>query len=251
MTHMHIPDGILPAWLWVSGLVLMAVFLAFSLYRLRAADAKKKIPLLGAMAAAMLVVMNIPEILLPYHMNLSVATGILLGPSLGFVAAFIVNLMLALVGHGGVTVMGLNTLLLGSEAVLGHVFFSLFRNVSSIFRRGAAATVLALFFVSVLLIAMVGISHTDVAEYFHGHEEGAGGTHEAVQGHGGAGPAKASLTAFAVMVLSLGVIGWVLEGAITGAVLQFISRVKPDLLAHALHRDSAAAPAEGQARGRR
>jgi hypothetical protein len=38
------------------------------------------------------------------------------------------------------------------------------------------------------------------------------------------------------MVLSLGVIGWSIEAAITGAVVKFISQVKPDLLDHALHR---------------
>jgi cobalt/nickel transport system permease protein len=53
---------------------------------------------------------------LAYHVNLSVVAGILLRPSLGFLAAFITNLMLAFSGQG-ITVIGLNTLLLGSEAV--------------------------------------------------------------------------------------------------------------------------------------
>ena len=100
MTHMHIPDGILPIWLWVAGFIVMALALGFILYRLRAIDMKKKIPLLGALSAAMLVGMSLP-ILPGYHINLSVVTGILIGPSLGFVAAFIANLILSLMGHGG------------------------------------------------------------------------------------------------------------------------------------------------------
>ena len=32
MTHMHIPDGILPVWLWVLGFIIMAVFLRFRLH---------------------------------------------------------------------------------------------------------------------------------------------------------------------------------------------------------------------------
>jgi hypothetical protein len=40
------------------------------------------------------------------------------------------------------------------------------------------------------------------------------------------------------MVLTLGLAGWIIEAAITGAVIRFISQVKPDLLTHALHRDT-------------
>ena len=50
-------------------------------------------------------------------------------------------------------------------------------------------------------------------------------------------PESSSLRTFAVIVLSLGSIGWIIEGAITGAVIQFISKVKPDLLAHGLHKE--------------
>ena len=113
MTHMHIPDFVLPVWLWVSGFVVMAAALWVSLVRLRSMDKKREIPLLGAISAAMIVAMSLEILPIAYHINLSVVAGILLGPSLGFVAAFIVNLMLALLGHGGVSVIGLNTLLLG------------------------------------------------------------------------------------------------------------------------------------------
>ena len=227
---MHIPDGILPVWLWVSGFLIMACLLAFSLYRLRGMDMKKKIPLLGVLSAVMLVAMSLEIIPIAYHLNLSVATGILLGPSLGFVAALIVNLMLAFMGHGGITVIGLNTILLGAEAMLGHTFFYFLTQRLSTYWRAALATVLALFLVSLFLIAIVGISHIDPQTY--GHE------HEVVSEHGHDNAASTSLTTFAVVVLSLGVIGWIIEGAITGAVIRFISQVRPDLLAHTLHKDT-------------
>lgn len=230
MTHMHIPDGILPAWLWISGFGLMALFLAVSLFRLRAMDRRKNIPLLGAVAAAMLVAMSF-EPLPPYHLNLTVVAGILLGPSLGFLAAFIVNLMLALMGHGGITVIGLNTILLGAEAVLGHTFFFFLPVRMSVFWRAAAATVLALCVASVLLIAIVGVSHMDVSLLEEGHGQGEGTAYPAAAGTG-------HLLTFAVVVLTVGAIGWVIEGAITGAVIRFIAQVKPDLLAHVLHKES-------------
>ena len=232
MTHMHIPDGILPVWLWVSGFLIMACLLAISLYRLRGMDMKKKIPLLGVLSAVMLVAMTLEIIPIAYHLNLSVVTGILLGPSLGFVAAVIVNLMLAFLGHGGITVIGLNTILLGAEAMLGHTFFYFLTKRLSTYWRAALATVLALFLVSLLLITIVGISHVDPQTYRHEHG------YEAEPEHGHDAAVPASLTTFAVVVLSLGVIGWIIEGAITGAVIRFISQVRPDLLAHTLHKDT-------------
>ncbi len=59
MTHMHIPDGILPVWLWLSGLFIMVLALSISLASLRSMDAKRKIPLLGALSAVMLVAMSL------------------------------------------------------------------------------------------------------------------------------------------------------------------------------------------------
>jgi cobalt/nickel transport system permease protein len=200
MTHMHIPDGILPVGLWVLGLIVMVLAVGFSLFRLRGMNMAKKIPLL-------------------------VVAGILLGPALGFLAAFIANLILALMGHGGITVIGLNTLLLGSEAVLGHTLFYLFKKRLPVFWRAAVATVLTLFMTTVALIGIVAVSHIDPELVRHGDE------------HGLVRSGQASVQTFAFMVLSLGVIGWSIEAAITGAVVRFISQVKPDLLDHALHRE--------------
>ncbi len=230
MTHMHIPDGVLPVWLWGAGYLLTAVLLAVCLYRLRGMDAKKKIPLLGALAAAMLVAMSLEIFPLAYHLNLSVAVGILLGPALGFIAAFIVNLILALFGHGGITVIGLNTLLLGAEAVLGHTIFYRIAYRLPVFWRAGVSTVIALIFSSLLLIAIVWASQINIGFVLgehHLHGLAAGTDHGGTEG--------ASLATFAILVLGLGAIGWLVEGAVTGAVIRFLSRVKPDLLAHALH----------------
>jgi cobalt/nickel transport system permease protein len=225
MTHLHIPDGILPVSLWVLGLIVMALAVAFSLFRLRRMDKAKEIPLLGAVTAAMLVAMSLEILPLAYHINLSVVAGILLGPALGFLAAFIANLILALMGHGGITVIGLNTLLLGSEAVLGHTLFSLFKKRISVFWSAATATVLTLFMTTLALIGIVAVSHIRPELMSHGDE------------HGFLHDGQVSVQTFAIMVLSLGSIGWMIEAAITGAVVRFISQVKPDLLDHALHRE--------------
>jgi cobalt/nickel transport system permease protein len=228
MTHMHIPDGILPAWIWVLGFIIMSLVMGFSLIGLRTIDMKKKIPLLGALSATMLVGMSLPtELIIPgYHINLSVVTGILIGPALGFLAAFIANLILAFMGHGGITVIGLNTLLLGTEAVLGHTLFYLLKRLPA-FWRAALATVVTLFVTTVILIFFVALSHLNPELLNHGDGYG----HELRVD----GSIDGSIVTFAVIVLIVGVIGWIIEAAITGAVVTFISQVKPDLLEHVLH----------------
>jgi ABC-type Co2+ transport system permease subunit len=55
--------------------------------------------------------------------------------------------------------------------------------------------------------------------------------------HGFLHPGQVSVQTFAILVVSLGSIGWIIEAAITGAVIRFISQVKPSLLDHALHRE--------------
>ncbi len=234
MTHMHIPDGMLPVWLWVLGFILMALIMGLSLYRTRGGDRKKQIPLLGALSAVMLVAMSLEIVPIAYHINLTVVTGILLGPALGFVAAFIVNFMLALIGHGGITVLGLNTLLLGSETVLGHTFFSLLGKRLPLFWRAAAATVMTLLITTGLLVGIVAISNADPVAFIEVHGQEAGG-HE--------GPV--SVGRFAAMVLGFGSLGWIIEAAITGTVVKFVAQVKPDLLRHVLHAGGSAKKERG------
>ncbi|MFA5073500.1 MAG: energy-coupling factor ABC transporter permease [Nitrospirota bacterium] len=227
MTHMHIPDGILPVWLWVLGFVLMLAAIGFCLTRLGSTNQLKKIPLLGGLSAVMLVAMSLEILPLAYHINLSVAAGILLGPVLGFFAACITNLILALMGHGGITVIGLNALLLGSEAVLGHALFSFLKRVRSVFLRSILATIGTLIFSTIILIMIVAVSQSSPELFLPEHE------------HTSKQPSQdgtVNLLRFTVLVVSLGSLGWILEATITGFVIRFISRVKPEMLNHVLHR---------------
>jgi len=143
--------------------------------------------------------------------------------------------MLAFVGHGGITVVGLNTLLLGTVAFLSHNLFFLLRKRLPVFWSGAVSTVLSLFFASLLLIGIVGISHVDAELFAHHHEHGESATEQTHEQH--PETESPSFRIFAVIVLLLGSIGWVIEGAITGAVIQFIWTVRPDLIAHGLHKE--------------
>ena len=130
MSHLHVPDGVLPIWLWLTGLIIAGAMISLSLFMTRRMDLKKKVPLLGMMSAMMLVGMSLEIVPIAYHVNLSVITGVILGPWLAILAAFMVNFILSLVGHGGVTTVGLNTIIIGSEGVLGWLMFNALRKVA-------------------------------------------------------------------------------------------------------------------------
>src|SRR5512136_1620831 len=125
MSHIHLPDGVLPIWLWVSGFI-GAILVSVILFRLhKQEDLSRRLPLLGMMAAVMVLGASVEIVPIAYHVNLTVISGILLGPSLIFLATLVVNVILALFGHGGITVIGLNTLILSIEGILGYYFFKL------------------------------------------------------------------------------------------------------------------------------
>jgi hypothetical protein len=52
-------------------------------------------------------------------------------------------------------------------------------------------------------------------------------------------PTAMRLGRFALIVYALGSIGWVLEALITGGIISFVSRVRPALLAGAVHEHAA------------
>lgn len=229
MSHLHIPDGLLPAWLWVAGLVMAALAVSVSLFMVRRMDMKRKVPLLGMMSAVMLVCMSIEVI--PYHLNLSVMTGIVLGPWLAVLAALIVNLVMALIGHGGVTVVGVNTMMIAFEGVMGYALFTVFRKVFKPGTSAAAATFITLFLSTCLMLLVVFLGNVDLG----------GQSAEELAEVMGSAPAEAlgrlldmgggfNIRFFAAASFAMGLLGWSLEAFVTAVAVRFIDRVKPDML---------------------
>ncbi|MDP2401973.1 MAG: energy-coupling factor ABC transporter permease, partial [Actinomycetota bacterium] len=218
-------------------------------------DVRRKVPLLGVISALMLVAMSSEIIPIAYHINLTVLAAILLGPVLAPIAAFIVITILALLGHGGVTVIGLNTLVISAEMLVG---WALFRAIVGLLGRNRVAlgavlaTVLTLIVSTTLLVGIVWLGGSDAA----GRETGAldpadlrfenpfaEGVFSVGLLDGGHGPEdehaedddhdsarSLSVGRFAAVVFTLGPIGWILEALITGAIVGFISRVRPGLM---------------------
>ncbi len=235
MSHIHLPDGVLPVWLWVSGLIVMAI-VGTILFRFIGKDQlSKRLPLLGMMSAAMILGASVEIVPIAYHVNLTVISGILLGPSLVFLATLIVNVILAMFGHGGITVIGLNTLILSIEGILGYYLFRLFWRVLK--KVGPAvflATFLALMVSTVSMIGVVSLGTSHYEEMIHRGERG--GLFELESGkekgaaHNGEAKEEINLRRFIAIVLPLGLIGWVLEGVITLLMARYIYRIRPDLL---------------------
>jgi cobalt/nickel transport system permease protein len=166
MSHIHIPDGVLPIWLVVIGWIFTAVILYICIRRVRNVQLVRKIPLIGIVSAIMIVGMTLEIVPIAYHINMSVIAGIVLGPALGFISVFIVDLMIAMFGHGGFTVVGLNTLIVGTEAVLGFYFFHAFLGFLSCSKisvglSAALATVLSLIISTFLMIGIIYASQVN------------------------------------------------------------------------------------------
>lgn len=260
MSHIHIPDGVLPLMLWLPGWILALVLVTLAGRLAERSQVRRKVPLLAVVSSLMLVAMSSEIVPLAYHVNLTVIAGVVLGPVLSVIAAFIVEVVLAMLGHGGVTVLGLNTLMISAEMVLGWALFRLLVRALSRKRvRWAAfvATVLTLATTTTLLVGLVALAGGGAATaretgalhpatmtfanplsggvfstgLFSGGE-GDTGTRAA----GGAatnspsGSGSLSVKRFAVVVYTLGPLGWLVEALITAWVLGYIGRVRPGLL---------------------
>jgi cobalt/nickel transport system permease protein len=235
MSHIHLPDGVLPIWLWVSGYIAVILIWAVLLRFMKKENLTKRLPLLGMMAAVMVLGASVEIIPIAYHVNLTVVSGILLGPSLIFLATFVVNTILALFGHGGITVIGLNTLVLSIEGVAGYFLFRFFWGLSRRLTLTAfLATFLALAMSTFAMIGVISLGTSHYEELIHREKEGIvgfelGKEKEAHQTE--AAPEKeVNLKRFISIILPLGFVGWLLEGIITVLVTRYIRRLRPDLL---------------------
>jgi cobalt/nickel transport system permease protein len=246
MSHIHIPDGVLPWWLVAVGWIAALALVWIASQRARRFDVRRKVPLLGVVAALVLVSMSTEIVPIAYHVNLTVVASVLLGPWLGAIAAFIVVVMLALLGHGGITVIGLNTLMIAAEMAIGWGLFRLLARALGRRRVGwaaAAATVVTLAITTTALVGLVALAGGGAAT---GRETGAldprsltfadpfSGGIVSVGTLRGAEPAAASpslsVARFAAVVYTLGPIGWLIEALITAAVLSYVARVRPGLV---------------------
>lgn len=238
MSHIHLPDGVIPTFWWVLGYIVSLVLVIILLKRVNAQTVRNRIPEMAMMAAVMLITMSVPLGFIPFHMNFAALAGILLGPGSGFVVVFVVNFILALLGHGGITVVGLNTLIIGLEALVGGTAFNLLKARLGSIPSSVVSTAMALLLSTALMIlflSLIGVvniqSGEGVLHREHLHEGGAdelevGESHqddtEYVFG-------KVALAGWSA-VLAVLLVGIVLECLVTALIVNFFMKVRPDII---------------------
>jgi cobalt/nickel transport system permease protein len=247
MSHLHVPDGLLPIWIVILGWIITGAILVVVSRRLTSEDQAHRLALLGVIAALMLIGMSLDIAPIGYHVDLAVLAGIVLGPTLGFVAGFVVNLILAFLGHGGITVVGVNSLVLGVEVSLGYYAFRAQRALGhehvSVGVAAGVAAVVSLLCSTLLMIAIVAIANISSALTLPNADVVAGTL--VVPNPFGQGSltwqlpviqvepratGKLDIVTFARLVLGLGSAGWIIEGFVTGLIASYVARVRPDVL---------------------
>lgn len=234
MSHLHIPDGVLPPIVWIAGLVLALFGVALSAIATRGVG-PQRIAFQSALGGLMLAVMAIPVPItaFDYCMTLAGPIGVLLGAASAFQVSFVVTVILALMGQGGFTVIGLNALVLGLGAMTAR---PLYLWMAARMRRPLAmalATAVSQLVSSALWLAVLAVS-VRLSPVAAADEE----VHHTIRWLQGG--ALVALLA-PLLLVAVGV-----ESLLGYGLAQFLDRVRPDLLPGTA---AAATPDSSGARG--
>jgi len=219
MAHIHLEDGALsPVWVIVWSLVAGGVIAVILLIMRRGATSPRKLALAAMCTSVGFAIfqINIP-VFGGIHLNLTPLIGILVGPVLGGISALMINVFSAAVGHGGWGLVGANTLVNIIEVVVAYKAYRLIRSSLSQdrFTSGLGASICALTLSALAIVAIVAVSGLQDSDQ----------TREEIFGN---------MLVIAAVNIAVGVI----EGLITGYVVNFIGRIRPDLLADTEMQDS-------------
>jgi len=214
MSHLHIPDGVLPFWVWGSGL-LAALALLVRSSRIARDQSPQRVAYQGALGGLMLAAMAVPLGPFEFHLSLAGPMGILLGGAGAFQVAFVVSTILAFMGHGGLTVVGLNALVLGSGALVANRVHGVIAGRMKPAPAMALGTAAGQAVAGLLWLAVVAISL----------RLGTGGTAHAA-------PGASRLGVFSAITVPLWAVGIVVESAVAFGLGRFLARVRPGLLPH-------------------
>lgn len=197
---MHISDGVLTAPVWIGGYVVAAGIVAVTTRKINSQDMPKIAVMTSAFFVASLI--HIPLGPTSVHLILNGLVGIILGPLAFFSIMVGLILQAFLFQHGGITTIGANSVMMGLPALLAYRLFSLhhrfhFRAKEVIF--GSLAGGIGVFggvVILAILLVTTGNEFIGVTKY--------------------------------AAVAHLPVI--VIEVVISGFVVSFLSKVKPEIL---------------------
>lgn len=211
----HIPDGILPPPVWIAGFGVTALATGLTLRQINhTTDPYEQIPKASLMTAAFFVgsALYLPLGPTSIHLLLNGMMGIILG--LYSLPAILVGLIFQaiIVGHGGLTTLGINGVILGLPALIARPVFLLYRRLpqpygirwsmgATAFVASALTTALTVLIFFLLLISSLDQRLDVVAEQQ------------------------------AILVLSLSHLPLLLvEGLVAAFLVVFLHKVRPELL---------------------
>ena len=228
---MHISDGILPTWILIAGWIIAAALMIVGIAQSKKkGNIEERIPRIAVVTAALFVacLLKIPMPPSSLHLMLAGLAGILLGP-LSFVCIFISLLLQAILFQfGGITVLGVNSLLMGVPALAGWLIFKALSKTKLPFAAsGALTSVIAVTITTVLLGIIFYASGVDFGSL--------GAMLERVSGipilstlSDMLAKYPAMLTFFMIFLMNIPLM--IAEGIISAFMLQFIEKVSPEIL---------------------
>ena len=210
---MHIPDGILPLPVTGAGYAATAVATWYSVRKInQREDPRRDVPKASLLTAVFFVASWIHVPVPPTSVHL-VLNG-LLGALLGYYAfpAILIGLFFQAVmfGHGGLTTLGINAVIMGLPAIVAHYIFRLrkWRNGESQRKTGVFGFLAGVVGMGISVALFVVILITNLPAEIDVISE------------------KAAIYALAIAHVPLIFI----EGAITALLTTFLRRVRPGIL---------------------
>jgi cobalt/nickel transport system permease protein len=211
MAHIHLPDGAFSIqWIitwWVIAIIILGLCL-YWLKKIKKID-NRTITLAAMLTAASFAIfqVNIP-LFGGVHMNLTPLIGILAGPAIGGIVVLIVNILSAAIGHGGWGLIGANIIVNMTEVTVAYSIYKALGKINlDTFSKAGIGTIIGLLFGSIVMILIILIS-------------GIQGVHQDVQ---------ATLYGLSLLAaVNMGVA--IIEAVITGYLVSYIMRVRPDML---------------------
>ena len=211
MAHIHLPDGTFSIKWVITWWIIAIIIVGLCLYWLKKVQKidNRKITMAAMLTAASFAIfqVNIP-LFGGVHMNLTPLIGILAGPAIGGIIVLIVNILSAAIGHGGWGLIGANILVNMTEVTVAYSIYKALGKINlDTFSKAGIGTIAGLLLGNITMILIILISgiqgvNQDIPNTLYG------------------------LSLLAAVNMGVAII----ESFITGYVVSYIMRVRPDML---------------------
>jgi cobalt/nickel transport system permease protein len=212
MAHIHLEDGSFSLqWIsiwWILSIALVCLCI-YWMKKVNKSDDNKVLTIAGMCTAASFAIfqVNIP-LFGGVHMNLTPLIGILVGPAVGGIIVFIVNILSAAIGHGGWGMIGANVLVNLTEVSVAYFTYrGLAKAKLNSFSRAGIATLAGLLFGNVTMIIVILVS-----------------------GIQGVTQSRMDILYGLSLLAGVNMGVAVIEAVLTGYVVSYLQKVRPDML---------------------